>query len=134
MARQSRQPRQLTAKQLRFAHYVAEGLTASEAYRRVYSSAGTRGTTRDEAYHVRRNPAVSAYIDELRKETKALSALTRDDVLAKLDALICDPDVTPTARVQAIKARNEMTGDNAPIPVNIFGLGDLLKLIRKKDA
>jgi molecular chaperone DnaK (HSP70) len=124
--------RDLTPKQLQFAHYVAEGLTASEAYRRVYSGRGNANTTKKEASEVRTNKAVAEYITQLRKELKEASQMTREDVLATLDRLIKDPDVTPTARVAAIKARNEMTGDNAPQEVNVFGLADLLTLVRTK--
>lgn len=124
--------RELTPKQLKFAHYVAEGVTASEAFRRVYANNGDNSQIAKDAWDVRHNPKVKAYITKLQNEAKAKSQLTRSDVLAKLDAIITDPDVSETARVQAIKARNEMTGDNAPIPVNIFGLGDLLKMVRKR--
>lgn len=122
----------LTSKQIAFAHYVAEGLTASEAYRRVYSNRGNTNTTKKEAKEIRNHKGVAAYIEQLRRELKAASQLTREDVLATLDRIICDPDVTPSARVQAVKARNEMTGDNAPVKVNMFGLADLLKLVRTK--
>jgi hypothetical protein len=113
----SKKPPALTPKQLKFAHYVAEGVTASEAYRRVYASAPGKPPVRvaEEASDVRHNPRVAAYIDELRAEAKSRAVLTRADVLAKLDAMISDPDVSETA----------------PQEVNVFGLGDLLAVVRK---
>lgn len=124
---------QLTPKQIKFAHYVAEGLTGSEAYRRVYATGVSgRKTHWENASRVKNNPAVKAYIASIIAEQRAQTTLTRQDVLARLDAIIKDPDIKPTARVQAIKTRNEMTGDNAPQEVNIFGLSDLLELVRAK--
>ena len=121
----------LTAKQTAFAHHVADGLTASEAYRRAYSGNPNKTTTRREAHQVRHNPAVSALIDELRKEVAALKLVDRATKRRVLTQIICDRDMDPRIRLEAIKLDNAMTGDNAPVKMEgEITLGTILKEIQ----
>jgi uncharacterized protein YeaO (DUF488 family) len=120
----------LTAKQTAFAQYAADGLTASEAYRRAYGGNPNFTTTKREAYEVRHHPLVAAYIKELQEEAKAMDGLTRAEKRRQLALIVRDRDADLGRRLEAIKLDNLMTGENAAVKVEgEITLGTILKEI-----
>jgi phage terminase small subunit len=122
----------LSPKQLAFANHYLDGKTATEAHRLAYGG-NPKDTTRwREAHSVLTNVKVQAYIEEKRKELSDRHQATREDKLKLLSGFMKAEDKPTTHRIKAIEVHNVMTGDNAPQEVNVFGLTELLTLVRKK--
>lgn len=107
----------LTAKQIDFAFFVADGLTASEAYRRVYSANGKATVRHVRAHEVRHHPAVAAFIGELQEEVRRVKLAEREDKRRLLALIMFDREEDTGRRLEAIKIDNLMTGDNSPLKV-----------------
>lgn len=63
----------LTPKQIAFAHYVVDGLTQTEAYRRAYKDSLNKTSTRRMAHDVRHNPKVAAYIEDIKTIAESIA-------------------------------------------------------------
>lgn len=121
----------LTPKQQKFADAILDGKGPSDAYRSSYDTSGKPAVIAVKANEVLNHAGVAAYIAANRKKLQKVALLTRTRKLEILSD-IAEGQHKPTERTNAIKVHNEMTGDNAPQEVNVFGLADLLSLIRKK--
>jgi len=124
--------RNLTAKQRAFAHAVVSGMGNSKAYRSVYNCPTASSITiAKEACALRQHPAVAAYIAELQAKHDRKLHLTRERKREILHEIAENDEVKPSERTKAIEVDNVMTGDNAPQQVQVFGLTELLALVRK---
>lgn len=123
--------RELTAKQEKFCQGVAEGLTYADAFRRAYGQ-GKRATQTlyRDAYRVMESDKVAARIAELKEEQQAARLATRIRKREVLNEILEDSDESAQSRIKAIEVDNLMTGDNKPQKVEVFGLSDLMKLVR----
>lgn len=124
--------RELTSKQLNFAEAILNGTGPSEAYRGAYSTKASARVVSVQAQKVLNHPAVAAYIAKGRQQSKARAQMSRDDKLAVLEDTIRGTKKLDPVQIKAVEVHNVMTGDNAPQEVNIFGLADLLTLVRTK--
>ena len=110
----------MTVKQIKFAHAVVEGLPLRQAYRSCYPKASIP-TCDCEGSKLRKNPKVSQYIDLLMApaaEALVYSRQRKRETLFKIgENLIPDEHFSGSERIQAIKADNDMTGDNKPVRV-----------------
>lgn len=121
----------LTAKQLGFCNALLDGSTVIAAYTSNYNNKGKKDYLRQHATKVHHNPNVQAYLKAQREKLAAKSQVTRVHKLAALSKMILDEKAPTLHRIKAIEVHNVMTGDNAPEQVNVFGLSDLLALVRK---
>jgi hypothetical protein len=124
--------RHLTHKQRLFAQGIADGLDNSKAYRAAYNCATASSITiAKEACELRKHPAVAAYLADLQAKQDRARQLTRDRKREILNTIAENPKAKPNERTKAIEVDNVMTGDNAPQQVQVFGLSELLALVRK---
>lgn len=121
----------LTAKQRAFANAIAAGAGGSEAYRIAYNTKGRDKDHASKASKLRRLPHVAAYITHLISKQERRRELNRERKRELLAEAAEDTKAKWPERIKAIEVDNVMTGDNAPEQVNVFGLGDLLQLVRK---
>lgn len=123
----------LTKRQEGFAQDVADGMKPAHAYRNNYTVSGCNANTvSHQAAKMQRHPKVAARIKELKDVTAAVRALSRERKRALLEQFAEDAKAKKGDRISAIKVDNEMTGDNAPQQVQVFGLAELLTLVRSK--
>lgn len=123
----------LTQKQRAFANYIAEGLNGTEAYRKAYpDTVACDKTCATHACREKKKPHVAAYIASLVAKQEQARFLTRERKREILAQLAEKKACRPGERIKAIEVDNTMTGDNAPQQVQVFGLGELLALVRKK--
>lgn len=127
----------LTAKQLKFAKGVIDGMSGADAARSV----GVTGTPRqigERAKHWMRNPKVKAHIEAERK--RIAEALKEEDILSKKDMLLAlgrivkrkGKDARATSRdvTGAIAQASKMLGCDAPSKVEVKLEGSILHKIR----
>ena len=112
---------ELTSKQERFAHLVAEGRSQADAYREAFQSTAKPESVQVEACKLAGKPNVSLRIEQLKQDLVEKSLWTRLDsvqVLAEiarggnLDEVLQGIAEPPKAsdRVNAVKALNQMHG------------------------
>lgn len=120
----------MTSKQLAFARGILDGKTGSDAYRAAYpDSKADNGVIARKAHVLSTHPEIMAYIAQERAKLAEHGLLTRIEkrrILAK----IARRATHKQGSIEAIKVDNAMTGDNAPQRVEVFGLADLMKLVR----
>jgi phage terminase small subunit len=127
----------LTAKQLKFAKGVIDGMSGADAARSV----GVTGTPRaigERAKGWMRNPKVKAFIDGERK--RIADALKEEDILSKKDMLQAlgrivkrkGKDARASSRdvTGAIAQASKMLGCDAPSKVEVKLEGSILHKIR----
>lgn len=125
--------RDLTPSQRAFAHAIADGKDQSAAYREAYNCPNSSArTVKVNACRVRLVPRVAAYIAELQAKQDEKRFLTREKKRQILADIALATTSKASERTKAIEVDNVMTGDNAPQQVQVFGLGDLLNLVRKQ--
>lgn len=121
----------LTPKQLAFANAILDGKGPSEAYKAAGYWQGSSKVVSVKAQGLLKTPAVADYIAVGRRKTANRAQMTRDDKLARLEERIRSGEILDRDGIKAVEVHNVMTGDNAPVEVNVFGLTDLLQLVRK---
>lgn len=121
-----------TPKQRAFVNDVAAGVGPSEAYRKAYNTKASPNIVAAKAAHLRDTPKVHNYLAALIAQQERTRFLTRDRKREKLAEVVEGKGEKTADRIKAIEVDNVMNGDNKPAEVNIFGLGDLLALVRKK--
>lgn len=122
----------LTPKQTAFANEVAAGKDLSESYRLAYDcTKGSPMTVGTNASRTAALPHVAAYIATLKAQQEKRRFLTRE---RKRELLAAFAEDAPkhSDRIKAIEVENRMVGDDAPQQVQVFGLSELLGLVRKK--
>jgi hypothetical protein len=126
--------RKLTAKQQAFAHFIADGLEQATAYRKAYDCPNSSpSTVKVEASRTAALPHVAEFIRTLKGQHDQKKFLTRErkrEILQEI-AESKGESIRPNERVKAIEVDNIMTGDNAPQQVEVFGLTELLGIVRK---
>lgn len=123
----------LTPKQRAFANEIAAGTNPSQAYRKCFNCVTASQTTVGaKASHLKSHPKVGPYIAALIAQQEKKRLLTRERKREHLALFVEDKTARTADRIKAIEVDNVMTGDNAPQQVQVFGLSDLLALVRKK--
>lgn len=124
-------PREMTAKERLFAQGILDGLSKADAYRKAYdTSRWKERQVINEAYKTSNRPKVLAYIKSERSKLDESALLTRIEkrqILAKTARSIRSK---PMEKIKAVEVDNVMTGDNSAQKVEVFGLHELLKLVR----
>jgi phage terminase small subunit len=123
----------MTAKEHAFALRILAGDPPSKAY----LNAGYSGDTNANVIAVAANrilnrPHVQELVTTGRQAKLDKALLTRDEKRKILRDIAKGKAAKMGDRIRAVQVDNEMTGDNAPQQVNVFGLSDLLMLVRKK--
>jgi len=119
-------------KQRAFANELAAVVDASEAYRRAYGDRRKDRKLSSLAARCKANPSVVAYVAALVAQQERKKALSRDRKREHLSEIVESKRERTADRIKAIEVDNVMTGDNAPQQVEVFGLSDLLALVRKR--
>ena len=104
--------KRLTVKQIKFVNELVRedgSITPTEAARRAGYSIDRARTTASELLNVQKNPEVSRYLDELKKEMQHKTAVTFDRLVKRLDDLsrAAQEDKAWSASVQAEKNRGQ---------------------------
>lgn len=124
----------MTKRQIEFADLVLEGEHCNtECYRMVYDTKARAQVCAVKAYQLLQRPLVKAYIAEAREAMKKTKFLTRERKREILDEIADTNNSKAADRIKAIEVDNRMTGDDAPQKVEVFGLTDLMKLVRSGD-
>lgn len=122
--------RPLTGKQRAFAECILNGMRPAQAYREAYKSNMTPAATSVEAQRTLRVPHVAHFIETERAKMDAAALLTRVEKRKHLATIVRNGKGRAGDRIRAIEVDNAMTGDNAPQKVEVFGLAELMKLVR----
>jgi hypothetical protein len=122
----------LTAKQRAFANELAAGIGPSEAYRRAYNTQAKDNLVAAKAGHLKAKPKLQAYLAELIAAQERKRFLTRERKRERLSQIVENAKEKTGDVIRAIEVDNVMTGDNAPQQVQVFGLSELLAMVRKK--
>lgn len=125
--------KRLTPKQQKFADAVLRGEEYSDAYRCSYDCPlSSPQTVGKEAGRTAALPHVAAYIRAERAKLARVSDISREEKLQRLAARTRHGKLIDRDGIKALEVHNLMTGDNAPQQVNVFGLSDLLNMVRAK--
>lgn len=105
--------RELTAKQKRFARYVADGHTGADAYRKAYNTKAKPQRVGNEAYKQKRNPQIANEISRLEllnsiREQQSPAQL-RATVIERLQLEATDENNPPAARIRALELLGKVT-------------------------
>jgi hypothetical protein len=104
---------QLTHKQKKFARLVAQGNTASDAYREAYDTQAKPATVNTDAHNLRKNPKIALTIEAMQLAQEAAAYQTpaqlRALVIHSLVQTVIDPDVKAATKVQAAKVLGTVT-------------------------
>ena len=104
---------QLTHKQKTFARLVAQGHTASDAYRESYDTQAKPTTINGEAHRLTVHPQVARTIEAYKLANEAAAYQTpaqlRALVIHSLVQTVIDPDVKPSTKVAAAKVLGTVT-------------------------
>ena len=104
---------QLTHKQKTFARLVAQGHTASDAYRESYDTQAKPTTINGEAHRLTVHPQVARTIEAYKLANEAAAYQTpaqlRALVIHSLVQTVIDPDVKPATKVAAAKVLGTVT-------------------------
>lgn len=122
--------RPLTHKQRAFAENILNGMGVSKAYREAYGSTMGAAAVHVEASRTLRAPHVAHFIETERAKMDAAALLTRLEKRKHLATIARNAKGKAGDRIRAIEVDNAMTGDNAPQKVEVFGLDELLRLVR----
>ncbi len=114
-----------------FCHHVVDGANGTEAYILAYAAKGSQACSRVQACRLLKNPDVVAYIEKLKQAAENKKTLVRIEKRIWLAKFVRDCKEDTGKRIKAIEVDNEMTGDNAPQKVEVFGLSELLGMVRK---
>lgn len=123
--------RRLTGKEQAFADRIIAGEQPSAAYKAAGYAQCNPNVTAVAAHRIGNRPAVLAYVDAAKSRLTAKATLTRERKLERLKQRVEHGDMIDREGIKALEVHNLMTGDNAPQQVNVFGLTDLLQMVRK---
>lgn len=123
--------RSITAKERAFAERILAGDSPSAAYISAGYAKSNSNVMAVAAHKIGHRPEVLAYVDAGRARLASRSVLTRERKLERLAELVQDGKRVSRDGLKALEIHNLMTGDNAPQQVNVFGLSDLLTIVRK---
>lgn len=116
MVASARINRDLTPREEAFARLVASGKNNTESYIQAVGYKGKRSTAKVTAHYLAQDPAVQAFIRELKERANESAILTRTEKRAIL-ANLARKSPQHTTRISAIKVDNEMSGDNAAVKI-----------------
>lgn len=126
--------RALTPKERVFADAILDGKGPSEAYRIAYDTKASGKVVSVNGAKVQKRPHVSKYIAEERLRARNRRFLTREKKRGILAEIAEKKTAKNSDKIKAIEVDNRMTGDDAPQKVEVFGLADLMKLVRTGEA
>ena len=132
----------ITAKQLAFCEYVAQGYTNTESYRLAYNPQCSDIQVHQRASRLRNhNSNVIDTINSLMASNKELTSITREEIIADLVEIAKDTEnVKPSDRIKSYNlicsisgysiSKIESTSTNTSISVsmNQLTINELLKL------
>lgn len=105
--------RELTAKQKRFARYVAEGNTGADAYRKAYNAKGTPKSVGSNASRLKADERMQIELTRLNtlKEIREQQspAQLRATVIERLQLEATDENNPPAARIRALELLGKVT-------------------------
>lgn len=108
----------LTVQQQHFADLVLTGSSFVEAYREAYTNNSlNKGVAAVNASRLAALPKVAEYMDAVKARRTKETELTRSRKRQILGGIALDVRAPDSSRIMAIRADNEMTGDNAPVRV-----------------
>ncbi len=126
--------RPLSEKRRLFALHLASGLSQGDAYQKAFEATGSQATIRVAGCRLARDPRIAAEVARLQADLRAshdpATMLDRIEKRQKLAEIARDPKQPAVARLKAIELDNRMTGDDAPQKVEVFGVDNLLAMIR----
>lgn len=93
-----KKPREMTAKQRKFAEAFAVHRNGVKAYREAYRQDASSNTAAVQAFHTLRNPNVYAEVKRLEADALTRNGITKDRILQELSALAFS-DITQTEGV-----------------------------------
>lgn len=130
--------RPLSEKRRMFALHLASGLPQTEAYRKAFQPKGSYETTRVAACRMAKDPRIKAEVaklqEQLRNHPDPATMMERVEKRRILADIARDTKADARKRIAAIEVDNQMTGENAPQQVEVFGVGNLLAMIRQRTA
>lgn len=105
----------MTPKREAFAQAVANGKTASDAYREAFPSSATwkESSIWSKSSTLLANVKVKQRIAELREKLAEKQLWTREDSVKGLKAILDAPDAKASDRVAAMRELNQMHGYKA---------------------
>lgn len=120
-------------------HAFALRILAGDGPLKAYDAAGYSQNSKPPVRSVRasellKRPTIANFIAAERQKQTDKALLSRDEKRKILRDIAKAKNGKPTDKVRAIMVDNIMTGDNAPQQVNVFGLSDLLTLVRRKSV
>lgn len=129
--------RALTKKRKLFAEATVDGLNGPQAYSAAYGKdAGKNAKVR--AWELRKNPQVAAYIAELQAKAEAprtLARIRKRQLIAEMvEEKVAKKKQLTGEQIKAMELDCRIAGHFEPDKVEVFGLGELLALVRKKPS
>jgi hypothetical protein len=121
-----------TAKQIKFAEYLASGKSQRESYNLAYPSDKRKESTTDiNASQLLSIPKVFDYYQSLLKQNAESSQVTRDEILSKYKEIYdSSPDgmiVKNSDRLKALELTAKMLGFNEPDKLDLTSKGESIK-------
>lgn len=105
--------RELTAKQKRFARYIAEGHTGADAYRKAYNAKGSPKSVGSNASRLKADERMQIELNRLNtlKEIREQQspAQLRQTVIERLQLEATDENNPPAARIRALELLGKVT-------------------------
>jgi hypothetical protein len=108
----------MTTRQEKFARNLAKGMSQRQAYRDAYPNARKwkDESVDNKASALARSGEVSARLAELTRKAESKAVMSRQKRLEALSRIAKrNEKSSPKDAIAAIKALNDMTGDNAPV-------------------
>lgn len=121
----------MTTREHAFALRILAGDSPSVAFKAAgYSTRSNSGIIATAAQRLLKKPHVAALIEKGREKALKDVVVTRQIKLDRLGKRIMQGKVLDRDGIKAVEVHNMMTGDNAPQKVDVFGLAELLELVR----
>ena len=114
----------LTAKQEKFAQFIADGMTQSDAYRAAYDAGAMKPeTVQKRASELMRNGGrnggVTGRVAAMHEQLQEKALWTREKSVLALSGIADDRESKSGEIVAAVKELNSMHGFNAPTKVDV---------------
>ena len=108
----------LTVRQERFCERIAAGENQTDAWL-LAGYKVSREVARRNAAESLKNPRILSRVAELREPQKSETRRTRTEKMARLEEIAWSPHSRPADVIASIKVLNEMSGDNAPVRMEV---------------
>lgn len=126
--------RTLTQQEKNFVISIIAGAKRSDAYKVAYGKSEDYpdANLRSEAARAWKRPEVQRYYNRLMKKKEGEAVMTRHEKRTHLASIARNKSERAVPRILAIKADNEMTGDNAPVKTltAVIGTDEIMRAVR----